>query len=137
MELQPVEKLSYKVFSFSQAILDQAYSEEKAGAVAPDGKTCLRRPVDHTALTGFETMSRMDNATIRKMINKVKIADIIAALIKADEFTKSAVLRNLDTNAREYVEINVRRLEIMGANNAIIERCRCVVSEAFYELIRE
>jgi flagellar motor switch protein FliG len=88
-------------------------------------------------LTGFETMSRLDNRTIRKMLDRVKVADVIAALIRADENTKNAVLRNMDLNSREYVEINVRRLEIMGVNNAIIERCRNVMSEAFYELLRE
>jgi flagellar motor switch protein FliG len=136
-DLQTVEKLSYKIFSFSQAILDQAYSGDKPDAAAAVRKSNLRRPVDHTLLTGFETMSKLDNKTIRKMLDRVKVADVIAALIKADENTKNAVLRNMDQNSREYVEMNVRRLEIMGVNNAIIERCRIVISEAFMEMIRE
>lgn len=134
---QLVEKLDYRVLSFSQAMLEQVFFDEKADTCMPKSKTRLRRPVDHTRLTGFETISRMDNAAIRKMMDRVKTADIIAGLVTADEFVKKAVLRNLDTNSREYVEINVLRFENTGVNDTILERSRNVISEAFYEMIRE
>jgi flagellar motor switch protein FliG len=104
---------------------------------ASEGKVATRRRVDPERLFGFETMTKMDDLTIRRMLVKVNNVDLIMALLKADKHTKDAVYRNLSAQSREHVEEKVGILENGDVRYFMTERSRNMISDAFLELMRE
>ena len=133
MSLQVNELEKAKKFSITQAILEQAKLKMEQGKY----KSANGREQRPELLTGFETLSKIDDATIRKMMARVKFSDIITALIGADKATKEAILRNMDAQDRGYVEIYVYILEKRPIKANAVERSRILISEALLEIMRE
>lgn len=137
MRLQVVEIGNSKGIRIPQAILKQVNFGEEIDLDVADGKIVLRRMMDPEAVFGFETLSKMDDASIKRMLQKVSITDVVTALIDAAKNAKEAVYRNLNDDVREYVKTRVNRLEKGDAKELIVERSRNVISEAFVEMMRE
>ncbi len=137
MRLQVVEIGNSKGIRIPQAILKQVNFGEEVDLDVSDGKIVLRRMRNPESVFGFETLAKMDDATIAKMLQKVSITDVVTALIDTGKQVKEAVYRNLNEDVREYVKARVNRLEKGDARELIIERSRNVISEAFVELLRE
>lgn len=137
MRLQVVEIGNSKGIRIPQAILKQVNFGEEIDLDVADGKIVLRRMMDPSAVFGFETLAKMDDASIKRMLQKVSITDVVTALIDAGKGAKEAVYRNLNDDVREYVKTRVNRLEKGDAKELIVERSRNVISEAFVEMMRE
>jgi len=137
MRLQVVEIGNSKGIRIPQAILKQVQFGKEVDLDVKEGKIVLRRMVDPDAVFGFETIVKMDDEVITKMLRKVGTSDIVTALVDADRATKEAVYRNLAEKTAKYVKERVNRLEKGDARALIIERSRNVISEAFAELVRE
>lgn len=136
MRLQVVEIGNSKGIRIPQAILKQVNFGEEVDLDVADGKIVLRRMRNQESVFGFETLAKMDDGSIKKMLQKVSITDVVTALIDAAKQTKEAIYRNLNEDVREYVKARVNRLEKGDAKELIIERSRNVISEAFLELLR-
>jgi hypothetical protein len=95
------------------------------------------RQVDRARLFGFETMAKMDDATIKRMIARVNLADLIMGLTGADDRTKQAVLRNMPQKMSEISSIIILKMEKGGLPDNIIMRCRDIISDAYVILLRD
>jgi flagellar motor switch protein FliG len=118
---------------YAQMAVMQAAGEKHVLAEA----VVYRRPVDKTGLSGFETMAAMDDDTIRKMIKKVALADLIMSLTGADKDIKEALLNNLPGKLKEISEITVCKMESGLLPVNVVDRCRAIISDAFLEILRE
>jgi antitoxin component of MazEF toxin-antitoxin module len=137
MRLQVVEIGNSKGIRIPQAILKQVHFGTEVELDVTEGKIVLRRMIDPDRIFGFETIAKMDDLTIKRMLRKVNTTDLIIGLIDVDKATKEAVLRNLTEQVRNYVRTRVIRLEKGNARDLIIERSRNMISEAFIEMMRE
>jgi antitoxin MazE len=137
MRLQVVEIGNSKGIRIPQAILKQVHFGEEIDLDVSEGKIVLRRMVDPDRVFGFETIGKMDDDSIKRMIRKVSTTDLITALIDADKATKEAVYRNLSEQVKVFIKTKVNMLEKGNARDLIIERSRNMISEAFIELMRE
>jgi antitoxin MazE len=137
MRLQVVEIGNSKGIRIPQAILKQVHFGEEIDLDVSEGKIVLRRMVDPDRVFGFETIGKMDDDSIKRMIRKVSTTDLITAMIDADKATKEAVYRNLSEQVRSFIRSKVNTLEKGNARDLIIERSRNMISEAFIELMRE
>jgi flagellar motor switch protein FliG len=120
-----------------QAILKQVQFSEEIELDVSEGKITLRRTVDPSFVPDLASISKMDDATIQRILRKISGVDLITALVGADKKTKQAIYRNLSERAREYVEPTVARLEKGDARDLIIERSRNILCEALMEVARE
>ncbi len=122
---------------FTGVVLESLKADKKVEVVEVEAeeKVVVRRNIDRNFKTGFELLSKKEDADIRKMLNKVDILDVVTALANADKTAKLAVLRNLPPNLREYVEINILIVEKKGIHGNETETCRTKISEAFVEML--
>jgi flagellar motor switch protein FliG len=137
MRMQVVEIGNSKGIRIPQAILKQVHFGTEVDLDVTEGKIVLRRMVDPDRVFGFETLAKMDDPSIQRMLRKVSTTDLIIALIDADRSVKDAIYRNLTEQVRNYIKIKVTKLEKGNARDLIIERSRNMISEAFIELMRE
>ncbi len=137
MRQQVIDIGNSKGIRIPQAILKQVDFGGEIDMDVSDGKIVLRRTVNKDQVFGFETLSEMDDASIKRMIKKVNTSDLVISLIDADKMTKEAVYRNLSEPVKEHVKVRVHKLEKGNARDLIIERSRNMVSEAFVELLRD
>ncbi len=137
MRLQVVEIGNSKGIRIPQAILKQVHFENEVDLDVSEGKIVLRRLVDPDYIFGFESIAKMDDQSIQRMLRKVTRTDLLIALIDADKTVKEAVFRNLSESARNYIKAKVTKLEKGNARDLMIERSRNMISEAFAEMIRE
>jgi hypothetical protein len=82
-------------------------------------------------------MAKMDDATIKRMIARVNLADLIMGLTGADDRTKQAVLRNMPQKMSEISSIIILKMEKGGLPDNIIMRCRDIISDAYVILLRD
>ena len=121
-----------------QAILKQVSFGNGTELEIIDGKIVLSRLAPNPdIMPDFDSISEMDDTTIQRMLRKINGADLITALIGADENIKQAIFRNLSERARNYVIAKVRKLEKGNARDIIVERSRNIISEAFMALMNE
>lgn len=120
-----------------QAILKQVSFGEEVEMDVADGKITLRRLTDRSPVPDFALVTSLDDRTIQRALRKITGADLIAAMVGAEEAIKEAIYRNLSDRAREYVKRAVARLERGDARDLIIERSRNAVSEALMEAMAE
>ncbi len=120
-----------------QAILKQVSFAEEVEMDVADGKITLRRLVDPTVVPELSSIAGMDDATIQRILRKIKGSDLITSLIGADSAVKAAVFRNLSDRVREYVKAKVGKLEKGNARDLIIEQSRNAFSEVIVETLRE
>lgn len=137
MRLQVVEIGNSKGIRIPQAILKQVQFGKEIDLDVKEGKIVLRRMTDPDSVFGFETVAKMDDASILAMMRKVSLSDLVIALIDSDKAVKDAVYRNLSEKTKIYVKQRVNTLEKGNARDLIIERSRNTISEAFMELMRE
>jgi antitoxin MazE len=137
MRLQVVEIGNSKGIRIPQAILKQVQFGKEIDLDVKEGKIVLRRMIDPESVFGFETMAKMDDESIKAMLRKVSLSDLVIALIDSDKNTKEAVYRNMADKTKAYVKQRVNTLEKGNARDLIIERSRNTISEAFMELMRE
>ena len=120
-----------------QAVLKQVLFPDEIEMDVLEGKIVLRRPLDQNVVPDFEKISEMDDITIQRILRKINGTDLITALIGADEPVKEAIYRNLSERVKNYVKIKVKKLEQGDARDLIIERSRNLISEAFFEVMKE
>jgi flagellar motor switch protein FliG len=120
-----------------QAILKQVQFSGEIEMDVSEGKITLRRTLDPTFVPNFASISKLDDASVQRILRKVTGADLITALVGADRKIKDAIYRNLSDRARSYVEPTVARLEKGDARDLLIERSRNVFCEALMEIVRE
>ncbi len=137
MRLQVVEIGNSKGIRIPQAILKQVNFGQEVDLDVSEGKIVLRRMIDPDRVFGFETIAKMDDASIKRMLRKVSMMDLVTALVDAGRQTKEAIYRNLAEQVRDYVKAKVNRLEKGDARDLIIERSRNIISDAFLEMLRE
>lgn len=102
-----------------------------------ESKVVLRRMPDADREFGFDTISITDDASIRRMLDKVNSSDLIIALYGSDRMTREAIFRNLPEKTLNHVRIILNRLETGNALEMLVARSRNMISEAFIEMIRE
>jgi hypothetical protein len=100
-------------------------------------KIVLRRMPEVDREFGFETIAYTDDASVKNMLKKVGLSDIIISLLGSDIETREAVYRNMTEKSANHVKVILNRLESGNALQLLIERSRNMVSEAFIEMIRE
>ena len=137
MRMQVVEIGNSKGIRIPQAILKQVHFGTEVDLDVTEGKIVLRRMIDPDRVFGFETLAKMDDPSIQRMLRKISTTDLIIALIDADRSVKDAIYRNLTEQVRNYIKIKVTKLEKGNARDLIIERSRNMISEVFVELMRE
>jgi antitoxin component of MazEF toxin-antitoxin module len=137
MKVSIVDIGNSKGIRIPQAILKQVAFADEAELEVLEGKIVLRRLVDPAQVPDFSSLASMDDQTIQRVLRKVSGADLITAMVGAEEPVKQAVYRNLSKRVFEYVKATVARLEGGDARDLIIERSRNAVSEAFMEVVRE
>ncbi len=137
MKLQVVEIGNSKGVRIPKAILKQVKFDKEVELDVAEGQIVLRRIYDPNRLFGFETIAKMDDATLQQVLGKVSTADLIIALIDASKAIKDAVYRNLSDKKREYVKNKVSKLEKGNAKELLIEYSRNVISDAFLEMLRD
>lgn len=115
----------------------QAAEERRAAVEAKESKSAYKRPVNRAGLTGFETLDKLDNVTIGKMLKKVALVDLIMAMTGADAAVKNAILGNISSQLRETAEISVSKMESGLLPLHVVERSRDIISDAFLEIMRE
>ena len=120
-----------------QAILKQVQFAGEIEMDVSEGRITLRRTIDPTFVPDFASISKLDDASIQRILRKVSGADLITALVGADRKTKDAIMRNLSERARSYVQGTVARLEKGDARDILIERSRNAFCEALMEIVRE
>jgi antitoxin component of MazEF toxin-antitoxin module len=120
-----------------QAVLKQVMFAEEVEMEVREGGITLKRAVDPGFVPFFEAVSRLDDRSIQKVLQKITGADLIAALVGAEEAVKNAVYRNLSARVHAYLKPTVDRLEKGDARDLIIEMSRSVVCEAMMEMMRE
>jgi antitoxin component of MazEF toxin-antitoxin module len=120
-----------------QAILKQVSFKEETELEVVDGKIVLSRLSGPEIVPDFTSLSRMDDATIQRMLRKISGTDLITALIDADGETKEAVYRNLSERVKNYIIPKVEKLEQGDIRDLFIERSRILISEAFMEVLNE
>ena len=144
MGLEVFEAGNLENLRFTGVVLEGLKAGKEAEVVEPkketevvekEEKVIVRRGIDRNFKTGFELLAKKDDLDIRKMLNKVNITDVITALTNASTATKLAVLRNLPSNLREYVEINILILEKREMREQELETSRTKISEAFVEML--
>jgi flagellar motor switch protein FliG len=119
-----------------QAILKQVEFAQEVEMDVSEGKITLRRATASNIVPDFDGISDMDDMTIQLMLRKIDGADLITALVGADEAVKAALFRNLSERVRVYVQAKLEKLEKGDARDLIIERSRNAMSEAFMEIMR-
>jgi antitoxin component of MazEF toxin-antitoxin module len=137
MKVSIVEIGNSKGIRIPQAILKQVSFSEEVEMEVAEGKIILRRLMDPAQVPDFSALADTDDQTIQRILRKVNGADLITAMIGAEDAVKQSVYRNLSERVREYVKAKVKKLEKGDARDLIIERSRNAVSEAFMETIRE
>lgn len=120
-----------------QAILKQVRFSSEIELEIIDGKIILTRSTGPDIVPDFVSISKMDDITIQRMLQKINGTDLITALIDAEESIKEAIYRNLSDRVRNYVMSKVDLLEKGDARDLIIERSRNIISEAFVSLMNE
>ena len=120
-----------------QAILKQVQFAGEIEMDVSEGRITLRRTMDPTFVPDFASISKLDDASIQRILRKVSGADLITALVGADRKTKDAIMRNLSERARSYVQGTVARLEKGDARDILIERSRNAFCEALMGIVRE
>jgi flagellar motor switch protein FliG len=120
-----------------QAILKQVLFADEVEMEVAEGRITLRRSVDPTFVPDFDSIARLDDASIQRLLRKVSGQDLITALVGAEKKTKGAILRNVSERVRAYVEPTVARLERGDARDLIIERSRNALCEALMGLAKE
>jgi flagellar motor switch protein FliG len=119
-----------------QAILKQVEFAQEVEMDVSEGKITLRRATAANIVPDFDSIADMDDMTIQLMLRKIDGADLITALVGADEAVKAALFRNLSERVRVYVQAKLEKLEKGDARDLIIERSRNAMSEAFMEIMR-
>jgi antitoxin component of MazEF toxin-antitoxin module len=120
-----------------QAILKQVSFSGEIELEIIEGKIILNRSTGPDIVPDFDSISKMDDITIQRMLRKINGTDLITALIDAEESIKEAIYRNLSDRVRNYVISKVDMLEKGDARDLIIERSRNLISEAFMALMNE
>jgi hypothetical protein len=136
MSIQAAEIGSLNGFGITQMDAKRATFVKETVMEAKGEKIVFRMMVDAERVFGYETMSITDDLSIRNMLKRISLTDVIVALIDADQEAKEAIYRNLTEQAKEYVKTLVYRLETGNTRELMIERSRNMISEAFVELIR-
>jgi flagellar motor switch protein FliG len=113
-----------------QAILKQVQFGQEIDLDVAEGRITLKRSAETTASPDFSRLSRMDDAEIQGILRSVSGADLMTALVGAEQEVKEAVYRNLSPRARDYLIPTVERLEKGDAKDLIIERSRNLICEA-------
>jgi flagellar motor switch protein FliG len=137
MRVPIVEIGNSKGIRIPQAILKQVSFGEEVEMDVTEGKITLRRLIDPSLVPDFESVSKMDDATIQRVLRKVTGSDLVTALVGADDAAKEAFFRNLSERAREYARHKVEKLERGDARDLIIERSRSAISEALLDVMKE
>lgn len=120
-----------------KAVLQQTLLGKEVDMEIIDGRIILKRAVNPEAVPEFDSIAKIDDQTIQRMLRKITVMDLITALIGADETAKEAVYRNLAKRVRVYTEDKVAKLEKGDAKDILIEQSRSTISEAFMEVMAE
>jgi antitoxin component of MazEF toxin-antitoxin module len=137
MKVPIVEIGNSKGIRIPQAILKQVSFADEVEMEVAEGKIVLRRLVDPAQVPDFSALASTDDRTIQQILRKVSGADLITAMVGAEDAVKEAVYRNVSERVREYVKAKVAKLEKGDARDLIIERSRNALSEAFMQVIKE
>ena len=137
MKVPIVEIGNSKGIRIPQAILKQVSFGEEVEMDVADGKITLRRLIDSSLVPDFESISKMDDLTIQRILRRITGSDLIVAMVGADKAVKEAMYRNLSERAREYTKRKVDKLEKGDARDLIIERSRNAISEALMDVMKE
>jgi uncharacterized protein (UPF0297 family) len=117
-----------------KADYDRIFIEKAASATEGVG---LRRMAEADRVFGYDTISITDDDSIRKMLKKVSLTDLVISSIGADGETMEAIYRNLTENGRNHVKTILARLASGNVIDLLVERSRNMITEAFIEMIRE
>jgi hypothetical protein len=117
-----------------KADYDRIFIEKPASGAVGVG---LRRMAEADRVFGYDTISITDDESIRKMLKKVSLTDLVISSIGADEETMEAIYRNLTENGRNHVKTILARLASGNVIDLLVERSRNMITEAFIEMIRE
>ena len=120
-----------------QAILKQVRFGSEIELEINEGKIILNRSSGPDIVPDFDSISKMDDLTIQRMLRKINGTDLITALIDAEESIKEAIYRNLSDRVRNYIIPKIDRLEKGDARDLLIEQSRNVISEAFMSIMNE
>ena len=120
-----------------QAILKQVSFTGEIDLEIEKGKIILNRSTRPDIVPDFDSISKMDDLTIQRMLRKINGTDLITSLIDSDKNIKIAIYRNLSDRVRNYIKTKVEKLEKGDARDLIIERSRNQISEAFMDLMNE
>ena len=120
-----------------QAILKQLSFSNELELEITEGKIVLNRSAGPEIVPDFDSIARMPDETIQRMLRKINGTDLITSLIDADKSIKAAIYRNLSDRVRNYVKPKVEKLEKGDARDLIIERSRNSLSEALMDLMNE
>lgn len=137
MRVSIVEIGNSKGIRIPQAVLKQVLFSDEVEMEVTDGKIILRRLVDPSVVPDFSAVASMDDLAIQRTLRKMKMFDLIASLIGAEEEIKTALYRNLSNRVCKYVKSKVEMLEKGDARDLIIEQSRNAFSEAVMESARE
>jgi len=134
MSIQAIEGVSQAVTHLGnvQAVMAKA---KRSDLALPELKP--RRQVETSRLFGFETMAFIDGNTVKKMMKKVSLADLIMALTGAEKGIKEAALGNMPVKLREISEITISKMESGLLPFKTVSRSRDIISDAFLEILRE
>jgi len=128
------------VFPENKAVHDRAEIQlllDSTPLSADDYPTqAFRRPVYKENRTGFETITKIDPNTVKKMMKKVNWIDLLTALTWAEKSTQEAVLKCMTDKSRKISVLMIKSMERGLLERYAIERARDVVSDAFLELMR-
>jgi len=137
MRLQVVEIGNSKGIRIPQAILKQVNFEKEVDLDVSEGKIVLRKLVDPDKVLEFETIAKMDDESIKRVLRKINMTDLLIALVDADKHTKDAIYRNLAEKTKKHIKAKVLKLEKGNVRDLMVERSRNMISEAFGDMVRE
>jgi antitoxin component of MazEF toxin-antitoxin module len=120
-----------------QAILKQVSFSGEIDLEIENGKIILNRSTGPDIVPDFDSISKIDDIAIQRMLRQINGTDLITSLVDAEESIKEAIYRNLSDRVRNYVMSKVNKLEKGDVRDLIIERSRNSISEAFMNLINE
>lgn len=100
-------------------------------------RVVLRRMPETDKVYGYDTISISDDASVKRMLEKISLTDLVISSIGAEPETMDAIYRNMSEKTRSHVKTILARLASGNVIDLLVERSRNMISEAFIEMIRE
>jgi flagellar motor switch protein FliG len=136
MSIQTSENDIFNGIEIVRADYDRLIMRNTAQAPVKQ-RVILRRMPDSHKVYGYDTICITDDASIKRMLKKVTLTDLVISSIGADDETMEAIYRNLSENAGKHLKTILARLASGNVIDLLVDRSRNMISEAFIEMIRE